>query len=182
MQTVLSHENQVEGLFLAHTQSPEIGTFDIFFCHIRIAPTFRVILILPFISYWKDDITEFYVKNISETIWHSVSRNKAWYIPNEAFCVPKSDKIVKRMGYSDYSCSELFFSNVSFGFDFQWLFMFCRFRFRYVFCWSKFTSVLHPLSWVSACEIRLHWKAILYRIIIRSRLYCFATWRENRQD
>ena len=181
MQTVMSHENHVEGLFLAHTQSPEIGNFDIFFCHIRIAPTFRVILILPFISYWKDEITEFYVKNTSEAIWHSVSRNKAWYIPNEAFCVPKSDKIVKRMGYSDYSCSELFFSDVSFGFDFQ--------------CFVDSDSVTFFLlqkqvyistssfDWVSACEIRLmHWKAILYRILIRSRLYCFATWRENRQD
>ena len=33
-------------------------------------------------------------------ISHSVNQKKAWYLPNEAFGEPKSDKMNKRGGYS----------------------------------------------------------------------------------
>ena len=102
MQTVMQHENQVNVFLLtSHHQ------FWYHFCHIIIATTFGAILIPLFISHWKDDITEFHIRNASNNILHSVNQEKARYPPIEAFCDPKSDKMDKRGtiligGYSDY--------------------------------------------------------------------------------
>ena len=116
MQTVMPHENHVDGFFLPHTHSPEIITFDLIFAPVRIAPTFGAILIPPFISYCKDDITEFHIRDASNN-WHSVNQKKR---PDTFQTViksePNSDKIDKRGGYSDYSCKGLFKSNVPFWF------------------------------------------------------------------
>ena len=42
-----------------------------------------------------DDTPEFYVRNASNEISHSVNQEGAWYLPDEAFSEPNSDKMDK---------------------------------------------------------------------------------------
>ena len=91
MQTSIPHENHVDGFFLTHAQSP----------------TFRAILIPPFFSHGKDDITEFhnyfkYYTDASKNVSHSVTEKGPNTFQIKAFGDPKSNKIDKRAGYSDH--------------------------------------------------------------------------------
>ena len=104
-------------------------------CRVRIAPTIGTYSVIHFISHWKDDITEFHFTK------------RAWYLPNEAFCEPKSGKMDKRGatvigGYSDYYCRGLFYANASF--------------------WFHFYSSVDSVVFFVSSEISLYWS---YRLL-----------------
>ena len=110
MQTVLPHENHVEGFSLTHTQSQETINFDTIL-PFQNSPDIGGYYDTLFISHWEDDIIEFHVSNSSNKIWHSVNQKRTWYIPNEALASQNIDKMEIRgailiiivEGYSDLS-------------------------------------------------------------------------------
>ena len=59
----MPHKNHVDSFFLTHTQFEEIINLDFIFA--------------PIISHWKDDITEFHIRNASNNISHSVDRKRS---------------------------------------------------------------------------------------------------------
>ena len=93
--TVAPHENHADGFFLTHIQSQQIINFDIFF-PTRVAPHSGLFCYPLYFTLKRGLSMTSILVNASNNIFHSVNRKRACYLPNEAFCEPKSDKMDKR--------------------------------------------------------------------------------------
>ena len=92
MQIFIPHENHGDGFFTYSYPVPRNNQFWHHFYPIRVTLTFVDILIPPFISHKKDDITEFRVRNASNNIQHSVNQQRTCYFQMRLLM---SQKVIK---------------------------------------------------------------------------------------
>ena len=130
------------------------------FCPIRIP---------LFIWHWREKIIEFHIRNASNNILHSVNQKRPDIFQTRRLV---SQKVIKQRGYSDCSCRELIYSNVSFWFHF-----YC-FVDSVVYFTSSETNLLWShrlLAGYLQWKVRLiHCKVLLYYIWKVLRLLCFG--------